>query len=72
MRTETRWQVGPDSRVIVQPRDDFDPARLFIADARTSLTLVVPSDPTQYPEFVQFLSDFADTAQELASECEVP
>jgi hypothetical protein len=72
MRIQTQWQVGPDSRVIVHPRDEFDPPRLFMADATTSVALVVPSDRARHPEFVQFLSDLAEAARELASECEVP
>lgn len=69
--TQTQWQVGPDSRVIYHPRDEWDPPRLFLADTTNSIVLAPPADRDRYQEFRQFLEDLAEAARELASDCEL-
>ncbi|SMD27233.1 hypothetical protein [Kibdelosporangium aridum] len=70
MNVSTHWQVGSQSRVIVQPKDEWDPPRLFMADASSSVTLVPPADREQHPEFVQFLKELTEAARELGAMCQ--
>ncbi|CAM4207411.1 hypothetical protein KIPE111705_45110 [Kibdelosporangium persicum] len=72
MTTGTQWQIGADTRVIVHPQDECDAARLFMADASYSVTLMPPTDPETYPQFTKFLEDLAEAASELAAVYQTP
>nr|WP_042194425.1 hypothetical protein [Kibdelosporangium sp. MJ126-NF4]CEL21313.1 hypothetical protein [Kibdelosporangium sp. MJ126-NF4]CTQ96120.1 hypothetical protein [Kibdelosporangium sp. MJ126-NF4] len=72
MTVQTEWKVSSGTRVIVHPGDEWDPPRLFVADATYSVTLLPPNGAERCQEFVRFLEDLADGARELATVCQAP